>query len=102
MIRSPHISNFTDFDPLSNTEGLDLHFIQHVKDLSGFAAVILPGSKNTCWDLRWLQSIGWTDALQAYANNNGHILGICGGYQMMGREVQDPDGLEGLPGPPRA
>jgi adenosylcobyric acid synthase len=98
VIRIPHISNFTDFDPLSCLPGLSLHFIEKVQDLSSFKAVILPGSKNTRFDLNWLKTTQWLERLTEYANNGGHILGICGGYQMMGRYVHDPDGLEGKPG----
>ncbi len=98
VVRIPHISNFTDFDPLSTVPGLDLYFIERVQDLSGFAAVILPGSKNTRFDLDWLKQQGWGRALAAYADQGGHILGICGGYQLMGTHVHDPHGLEGAPG----
>jgi len=98
IIRLPHISNFTDFDPLANSGALNLHFLERVRDLSGFSAVILPGSKNTRFDLGWLHSEGWTDALRAYVDQGGHLLGICGGYQMLGRQVHDPDGTEGAPG----
>lgn len=98
VIRIPHISNFTDFDPLSAIEGMDLFFIEKVQDLSGFAAVILPGSKNTRFDLEWLKKSGWAEKLRDYATKGGHILGICGGYQIMGRYVHDPHGLEGQPG----
>jgi adenosylcobyric acid synthase len=98
VIRLPHISNFTDFAALSSLEDLDLFYLEKVQDLSGFKAVILPGSKNTCFDLNWLKKTGWSEKLVEYANCGGHILGICGGYQMMGQSVYDPDGLEGSPG----
>jgi adenosylcobyric acid synthase len=98
VIRLPHISNFTDFDPLSNLKGLDLFFIEKPRDLTNFKAVILPGSKNTRWDLRWLKKTGWADIIKKYTDADGHVLGICGGYQMMGRFVRDPHGLEGNPG----
>ena len=98
VIRIPHISNFTDFDPLKNVAGLDLHFVESPRDLSRFNAVILPGSKNTRFDLNWLHSSGWAGCLMDYMIGGGHLLGICGGYQMMGRQVHDPDGLEGKPG----
>ncbi|MFP4347241.1 MAG: cobyric acid synthase [Desulfococcaceae bacterium] len=98
VIRIPHISNFTDFDPLSAVPGLDLFFIEQPQDLTGFAGVILPGSKNTRWDLDWLKDIGWSQRLSDYTRNGGRILGICGGYQIMGRYVHDPDGLEGPAG----
>jgi adenosylcobyric acid synthase len=98
VIRIPHISNFTDFDPLIALEGLDLFFLEQVQALTSFKAVILPGSKNTCFDLQWIKTSGWLEKLTDYVANDGHVLGICGGYQMMGNYVHDPDGLEGQPG----
>ncbi|MBW1835947.1 MAG: cobyric acid synthase [Deltaproteobacteria bacterium] len=98
VIRIPHISNFTDFDPLSDLEGLNLYFLERAQDLISFKAVILPGSKNTRFDLQWLEKTGWTDKLATYLRQGGHLLGICGGYQMMGQAVHDLDGLEGTPG----
>jgi len=98
VIRFPHIANFNDFDPLVDLDELDLYFIERHQDLSMFAAVILPGSKNTRFDLKWLKENGWAGELDSFATQKGNILGICGGYQMMGRWVHDPDGLEGKPG----
>jgi len=98
VIRLPHISNFNDFDPLLNLKGLDVNFIEKPQNLTNFNAIILPGSKNTRWDLRWLKKVGWADIIQKYCDTQGHVLGICGGYQMMGRFVHDPNGLEGTPG----
>ena len=98
VVRIPHISNFTDFDPLQAVEGLAAPFIEKVQSLEGFQAVILPGSKNTRADLSWLHASGWSDVIRGYHESGGHVLGICGGYQMMGTVVHDPDGLEGRPG----
>ena len=98
VIRLPHISNFNDFDPLSALSGLSVYFLEKVQELSSFKAVILPGSKNTRFDLEWLHKSGWAEKIKAYAGHNGHVLGICGGYQMMGELVHDPDGIEGQPG----
>jgi adenosylcobyric acid synthase len=95
VIRIPHISNFTDFDSLDNIDGLGLHFLETVQDLTAFAAVILPGSKNTRADLAWLHQTGWTAKIRAFVETGGHVLGICGGYQMMGHAVHDPAGIEG-------
>jgi adenosylcobyric acid synthase len=95
VIRIPHISNFTDFDALFAINGLQVHFVEKVQSLENFKAVILPGSKNTCFDLKWLSDCGWAERLIDYARSGGHILGICGGYQMMGERVEDPYGLEG-------
>ena len=82
-------------------DGLDLFFLEKVQALTSFKAVILPGSKNTCFDLQWIKSCGWLEKLTHYVANGGHVLGICGGYQMMGNCVYDPDGLEGKPGTTR-
>ncbi|MCP4628601.1 MAG: cobyric acid synthase [bacterium] len=101
VIRIPHISNFTDFDPLMALDGLELFFLEKVQALTPFKAVILPGSKNTCFDLQWIKSSGWLEKLTRYVADGGHVLGICGGYQMMGNFVHDPDGLEGKPGTTR-
>jgi adenosylcobyric acid synthase len=89
VIRLPHISNFTDFDPLLALDNLDVYFLEKIQTLTAFKAVILPGSKNTRF---------WSEALSEYLNCGGHVLGICGGYQMMGKTVHDPTGLEGRPG----
>jgi adenosylcobyric acid synthase len=98
VIRLPHISNFTDFDPLAKLPGCRLVYLQQPQDLEPFRAVILPGSKSTCGDLEWLAATGWRDRLLRYAESGGHLLGICGGYQMLGTRVVDPDGIEGPPG----
>jgi adenosylcobyric acid synthase len=98
VIRLSHISNFTDFHALSAIDNLQLLFVDSPVDLAGFDAVIIPGSKNTSGDIKWLNSTGWTQKLKRYAEGNGHILGICGGYQILGSSVDDPEGLEGTPG----
>jgi adenosylcobyric acid synthase len=98
VIRIPHISNFTDFAPLSGIKELNVCFLEKVQPLSHFKAVILPGSKNTRFDLNWLKQTGWADEIKSYADKGGHILGICGGYQMLGHHVHDPEGLEGASG----
>jgi adenosylcobyric acid synthase len=98
IVRIPHISNFTDFDPLRSVNGLAVRFIENVQPLDNFSAIILPGSKNTRADLNWLHASGWSDAIRAFVHNGGHLTGICGGYQMLGTAVQDPGGLEGFPG----
>ncbi|OQY58793.1 MAG: cobyric acid synthase CobQ [Desulfobacteraceae bacterium 4572_88] len=98
VIRIPHISNFTDFGPLGCQKEFDLHFLEKVQNLSHFRAVVLPGSKNTRFDLNWINETGWGKMLRGYADGGGHVLGICGGYQMMGHYVDDPDGVEGHPG----
>jgi len=98
VIRIPHISNFTDFDPLQAVEGLCVAFLEKVQPLDGYQAIILPGSKNTRADLDWLHATGWTAIIRRFLESGGHVLGVCGGYQMIGMVVHDPDGLEGRPG----
>jgi adenosylcobyric acid synthase len=98
LIRLPHIANFTDLEPLAALPGLQTRFLEQPRDLSPFRAVVLPGSKNTRADLEWLRRSGWERELAAHAARGGHLLGICGGYQMLGRAVHDPQGLEGAAG----
>ena len=98
VIRLSHISNFTDFHTLGTIQNLQLIFVDRAVDLSCFDAVIIPGSKNTRQDIEWMRSTGWEEKLKAYADGGGNILGICGGYQILGESVDDPEGLEGEPG----
>ena len=83
---------------MEKVAGLSLHFLEQVQPLNGFRAVILPGSKNTRYDLDWLKTTGWAQVIADRAAEGGHVLGICGGYQMLGRFVHDPQGCEGNPG----
>jgi adenosylcobyric acid synthase len=98
VIRLPHISNFNDFDPLAALKGLQLVYLKKLESLAPYRAVIIPGSKSTRSDLQWLESNGWTAALKDFAAGGGHVLGVCGGYQMLGTRVIDPGGLEGPAG----
>ncbi|MEA2059291.1 MAG: cobyric acid synthase [Thermodesulfobacteriota bacterium] len=94
VIRLPHISNFTDFHGLTAIQGLQVIFIKQPCDLSVFRAVILPGTKNTRADLNWLRQVGLETAIQDYAGAGGVILGVCGGFQMLGKTIKDPMGIE--------
>ncbi len=98
VIRLPRISNFTDFDPLRHEEGVELVFIENPGEIKGAAMVIIPGTKNTRADLLWLSERGFREALREYRSGGGLIMGICGGFQMLGRAVEDPLGVESLPG----
>ncbi|MBF0202870.1 MAG: cobyric acid synthase, partial [Desulfamplus sp.] len=98
VIKLKHISNFTDFHALADTPEIQVIFVDTPVDLSIFKAVIIPGSKNTRSDLTWLKETGWDIKIKAYAQSEGHVLGICGGYQILGQYVDDPEGLEGDPG----
>jgi cobyric acid synthase CobQ len=98
VIRLPHISNFTDFDPLNKLDGCRCVYLEQPQELRPFHAVILPGTKATRADLQWLADTGWRERLLGYAADGGHLLGICGGYQMLGAWVRDPEGIEGEAG----
>ncbi|MEP0235391.1 cobyric acid synthase [Roseibium sp.] len=93
------IANFDDLDPLRLEEGVTLELIQPGTPLPGDATlVLLPGSKSTIGDLAFFRAQGWDVDLKAHHRRGGHILGICGGYQMLGRTIADPEGIEGAPG----
>ena len=98
VLRFPHISNFTDFLPLENDSQVNLHYLQQPRDLEGYGCVLLPGSKNVRNDLKWLKLSGWDTLLSSYAERGGEIGGICGGYQILGKTICDPKGVEDLPG----
>ena len=96
VLAYPRIANFDDFDPLRLEPNVDLGFLRPGEPIPGDAAlVILPGSKATIADLAALRETGWDIDLSAHWRRGGHILGICGGYQMLGRRISDPDGIEG-------
>lgn len=95
----PGIANFDDLDPLKLDEEVDLAMVPPGQALPGDAdLVILPGSKTTLRDLAALRREGWDIDILAHRRRGGHILGLCGGYQILGRLVRDPHGLEGPPG----
>jgi len=94
----PRISNHNDFDPLRLHPKVRLDFIRDPARAGGAELVILPGSKHSRADLQWLRDSGWTAYLERHLRYGGRVLGICGGYQMLGREIADPDGIEGEPG----
>ncbi|MGL4205527.1 MAG: cobyric acid synthase [Aeromonadaceae bacterium] len=94
----PHISNHTDFDPLRLHPEIDLQFVSLSQTLPPCDLVILPGSKNVRDDLAQLRQQGWDVALRRHLRYGGKLLGICGGYQMLGETIADPLGLEGAPG----
>jgi adenosylcobyric acid synthase len=96
--RLPRIANFDDFDPLIAEPEVSVVFVPRGEALPGDAdLVILPGSKATLSDLAALRAEGWDIDLVAHLRRGGQVLGICGGYQMLGRQVADPDGIEGPP-----
>lgn len=94
VIRLPRIANFTDFDPFRDDGRVRLIFAQSPAELEGADLVILPGSKNTIEDLRFLKEKGFDAAIRSHAAKGGATVGICGGFQMLGRKVMDPFGVE--------
>lgn len=102
VVRLPHISNFTDFNALERINGVNIFFSSDATAIRQSDAIILPGTKSTLADLAWLREKQIDTAILSARDEAKTIFGICGGYQMMGREISDPDGIEGdikmLPG----
>jgi adenosylcobyric acid synthase len=93
------IANFDDLDPLGMEPGVKLVFIRPGEAIPGNAdVIIIPGSKSTIGDLAFLRAQGWDIDIKAHVRRGGHVLGLCGGYQMLGRTIADPDGVDGSPG----
>jgi len=96
--RLSRIANFDDLDPLSNEPGVEVTLVPPGRALPGDAdLVLLPGSKTTIADMAFLRRQGWDIDILAHRRRGGRVLGICGGYQMLGRRIADPDGIEGPP-----
>ncbi|WP_417311010.1 cobyric acid synthase [Devosia sp.] len=96
--RLPRISNFDDLDPLRLEPGVSLEIVTPGNPLPPADLIIIPGSKATRADLAALRHEGWDVDILAHHRQGGRVLGICGGYQMLGRTIADPDGIEGPPG----
>jgi len=103
VIRTPKISNFTDFDCLAGEEDVSLYYVQEAAGLGQPDLIMLPGSKNTTEDMMYLRSSGLETVIRAALESGIPVIGICGGYQMLGQEIHDPhhtesehDGIEGL------
>ncbi len=99
VIALPHMSNFTDFDALATEPSVALAFLDRAEELSGADWVILPGTKQTLNDLKWLHQRGLVPLLLEHHARGGCVTGICGGFQMLGIQIEDPQGIEndGLP-----
>ena len=98
-LQLPRIANFDDLDPLAAEPGVDLQIVQPGAAIPGnLDMVIIPGSKSTRADLEFLRQQGWDVDLRAHVRRGGRVLGICGGYQMLGRTIADSSGIEGAPG----
>jgi len=94
----PRISNHTDFDPLRQHPQVSLHYVDVEQAPPAADLIILPGSKNVRADLEWLRAHGWAQHLQRHLRYGGKLLGVCGGFQMLGRTIADPHGVEGPAG----
>ena len=94
----PRISNHTDFDPLRLHPQVRLRFVGPGQGIPAADLIILPGSKSVRADLDWLRAQGWEAAIRRHLRYGGRLIGICGGYQMLGRRIHDPHGLEGAAG----
>src|SRR5262249_42603329 len=89
VIRFPRISNLTDADALAAEPGVCVRFVDTPADLAKADLVVLPGTRATVWDLRWLRERGLAEVVMARAAAGRPVVGICGGYQMMGRQIRD-------------
>lgn len=98
VVRLPYISNYTDVAALAAENDVSVRWARTPADLAGADAVIVPGSKSTIGDLAWLRASGLADAIVSAASDGTSVVGICGGYQMLGVRIEDPLGVEGAPG----
>ena len=89
VIRLPHISNFTDFNVFEQADIINLRYVSHISELGTPDIIILPGSKNTIGDMRWLRENGLEESIKELAQNDVPVFGICGGYQMLGNVIRD-------------
>lgn len=95
VVRLPRISNFTDVDALGLEPAVDVTFVSDPRAVADADLIVLPGTRATIADLEWLRDRGLDRAIVDHARRGGAVLGICGGFQMLGRRISDPDGVEG-------
>ena len=95
VIRLPRISNFTDFSPLESHPALGVRYVERADQLGTPDLVIVPGTKSTMEDLRWMRQCGMETAVRRLAAAGIPVLGVCGGYQMLGASLEDPEHVEG-------
>jgi len=98
VIVLPRISNHTDFEPLAANANVTLSYVRDVTELGGADLIIIPGSKNVREDLGFLKQNGMDGAIKRHLRYGGKLLGICGGYQILGDKISDPKGVEGMAG----
>jgi cobyric acid synthase CobQ len=94
LIDLPHISNFTDFDPFEEDPDVNLFVTDKPEDLTDADIIMIPGSKNTTWDMRYLREKGFPDVLRQCIYKGKTVIGICGGYQVLGKKIVDPGAVE--------
>jgi len=94
VIHLPHISNFDDFDPFHADPGVSVRYVAEPSAFGQPDAIILPGTKSTVADLNWLHATGLAGTILESASEGGAVVGVCGGYQMFGQSICDPDGVE--------
>ena len=94
VIQLPHISNFDDFDPLARHSGVELRYVDSVDQLGRPDLVIIPGTKTTIPDLAWMNKQGLSQAVKELHAGGAAVIGVCGGYQMLGTKVSDPEHIE--------
>ena len=94
VIQMPHISNFDDFDSLAREPGVSLRYVESADQLGKPDLVILPGTKTTIPDLAWMEGRGLTEAIRRMHRDGAAVIGICGGFQMLGAKVYDPENIE--------
>ncbi len=94
VVRTPRMSNYTDFNVFELIPGVSLRYVANVRDLGNPDMIIIPGTKNTIGDLKWLRQSGMEASILKHASNGTVIFGICGGYQMLGKNISDPYGVE--------
>ena len=94
VIALPHMANFTDFDPLGLEPTVSLAYVEHPSEMAAADLLILPGTKQTLDDLRWLEARGFVQELRRLHGVGVLIIGICGGFQMLGISIEDPHGIE--------
>jgi adenosylcobyric acid synthase len=94
VVRLPRIANYTDFDPLEREPEVELAYLADPQEVAGCDLLILPGTKSTISDLEFLRASGFVRAIHDYHVAGGRVIGICGGFQMLGRRIADPDLIE--------
>ncbi len=95
IVRLPYISNYTDFSIFNSLPEVRLYYVDDPEGIRGADLIILPGTKNTISDLKWIKDTGLSWKIKELLEKGTPVIGICGGFQMLGRSVSDPDGLEG-------